>query len=214
MKPTFKNVYDLSVTLGEESSVYPGDQPYLFVRTESIASGNHSNVSRLEMSAHSGTHLDLPLHFIDEARPMQDCSARDFILPARVLAVEEGESVRLKALSGIEIEPGEALLFQTKNSRSGLTTSGEFSERYVHLAPEVGQYCVEKKVALVGVDYMSVDPFDSQDFPVHNTLLGHGIPILENLNLRDVPEGCYTLICLPLKMADAEASPVRAVLVT
>ena len=61
---------------------------------------------------------------------------------------------------------------------------------------------------------MSVDPFTSRDFPTHKTLLGHGIPIIENLNLREVPAGCYTLICLPLKMAGAEASPVRAVLVT
>jgi len=67
-------------------------------------------------------------------------------------------------------------------------------------------------VALVGVDYISVEPYPSEDFPVHRVLLGAGVVIVEALDLREVPPGDYTLTCLPLRVVGADAAPARVIL--
>ena len=127
--------------------------------------------------------------------------------------IEDAEAVRRDELEGREIARGEAMLFKTGNSADGRVASGRFTENYIGIAPDAAAFCVENGVSLVGLDYISVDPFGRGSYPAHDALLGAGIPLLEGINLKDVPPGRYTLICLPLKIAGCEASPVRAVLI-
>ena len=111
-----------------------------------------------------------------------------------------------------EINEGDAVLFKTKNSRSGLAKSGEFRQEYVCIGRETAKFLVKKKASLVGTDYVSVDEYGDKSCPVHNEFAKAGVLVLEGINLSDVPAGNYTLICFPLKIK-AEASPVRAVLI-
>ena len=80
----------------------------------------------------------------------------------------------------------------------------------VYLTAEAGEYLAERKIALLGVDYES--PEGDGDFPIHKTLLGQNIPILENLKLKDVPAGEYRLYCLPLRITEGDGCWVRPIL--
>lgn len=112
----------------------------------------------------------------------------------------------------MKTERGDALLFKTTNSTSGLSRNGIFSEKFVYLSEEAADVCVNLGAGLVGIDYISIDRYGDEMAPVHHRLLKEGILVLEGINLMDVPSGDYTLLCPPLKMKGAEASPVRALL--
>ncbi len=208
----FRHIYDISLVLGQENPVYPGDTPFQREETVSFARGGDYQYSRLALGAHSGTHLDLPRHFIPEARTMEQYPAERFIMPAQVVEIPDSRWVERSHLEQKVLPRGEALLFKTRNSRSGISNSPVFHEDFACLSLEAAQYCLEKQAPLVGIDYLSVDGFGKKVYPVHELLMKQEVLILEGLNLKEVPEGAYTLLCLPLRIAGAEASPVRAVL--
>jgi arylformamidase len=208
-----EKIYDISVRLGDESINYPGDTPYSRELTGTIKGNGIYELSKLVMSAHSGTHIDTPAHFIQGGKTLDQYEAGDFILPARVIEIRDKLSVRPAELESLTIGAGEALLFRTNNSMSGQSRNGTFSEQFVYLSPEAADICIEKKVKLVGLDYITVERYGDQEFPTHRRLLENDIPILEGIHLKNVPAGNYTLICLPLRIGGGEASPVRAILV-
>jgi arylformamidase len=115
-------------------------------------------------------------------------------------------------LENLDIEPGDALLFKTDNSVSGRCRNGVFSENFVYLSSAAANFCVEEKIRLVGIDYISIEKYGDEAFPSHRKILGNNILILEGIDLKEAPQGRYTLICLPLTIKDGEASPVRAIL--
>jgi arylformamidase len=207
-----KPLYDISVLTGPESINYPGDTEFRREEVSSIRRGSPFNLSKLVMSAHTGTHIDTPAHFIERAETIDQYPVNDFILPARVIEIEDKDCIKVQELSEHEMVEGEAVLFKTDNSASGRCRSGLFSERYVYLSGEAAEYCVQKRVRLVGIDYITIDLPGDDAFPVHHRLLGNNILILEGIDLEKVPPGRYILSCLPLRISGAEASPVRAVL--
>jgi arylformamidase len=210
----FQNIYDISVLLGVESITYPGDPTYNRELVCLINEGEICDVSKLEMSAHAGTHIDAPSHFIaDSGKTIDHYPVQDFIMPTLVVNIENNKAVRREDLEEIDIQPGDALLFKTENSRTGRCKSGMFSGEYVYLSPEAAEFCAEKYVKLVGIDYVTIEKYGDDTFPAHKIILGNDIFILEGINLADVPPAKYTLFCLPLKISGAEASPVRAILV-
>ena len=208
----FESVYDISVLLGLENIDYPGDDPYTREEISSISNGAAYTLSTLTLSAHSGTHIDAPAHFLERAKTIDLYPPENFVLPAHVIHVEDVESIKPDFLDGLKTERGDAMLFKTTNSTSGLSRSGLFSEKFVYMSEEAADMCVSLGAALVGIDYISIDSYKDDEAPVHHKLLKEGILILEGINLRDVPSGDYTLLCPPLKMKGAEASPVRALL--
>jgi arylformamidase len=212
MDKRFRKIYDISVLLGEESIDFPGDAPFSREFALTIEESGICNVSNLKMSAHAGTHVDTPLHFISGGKGIDEYAAEDFIFPAKVIEIQGSESIKAFHIDGLDLDPGEAVLFKTDNSLSGRSTSGLFSESFVYLSPQAAEVCVKKKLGLVGIDYVTIDKFGETSSPVHHKLLGNDILILEGINLRDVPPGKYTLLCLPLKIKGCEGSPVRAVL--
>ena len=209
-----REVFDISVTLGQEAVVYPGDPEFSLEVLSSLSEGASAQVSRFSMCAHSGTHLELPAHFLAGADTIEKYPAKSFILSAQVVQIENSEAVERRELSTKEIKTGRALLFKTRNSASDLVRAGRFCEDYVYIAPDAALFCLEKQARLVGLDYCSIDRFGAaKDYPAHKILLNKGLLILEGINLKEVPEGDYSLVCLPLKIKGAEASPVRAVLI-
>jgi arylformamidase len=208
----YDSVYDISVLLGEESIDYPQDTPYSRGLIWTIEDGGICELSKLVMSAHSGTHVDFPSHFIPSGKTLDQYDITDFMLTARVVEIEDAEAIHPSELQDLDIKQEDALLFKTDNSRSGLCKRGVFSDRFVYLSSKAAEFCVEKRVALVGLDYITIEKYGDENFRAHCKLLGRGILILEGINLEEVPAGTYTLLCLPLKIKGGEASPVRAVL--
>ncbi len=208
----YNNIYDISVLLGEESIDYPGDTPYSRELISTIEKSGIFELSKLELSAHSGTHIDTPAHFIDSGKTLDAYKVQDFILPAQVVEIEDNEAVKVSALRNLDIRAGEALIFKTANSMNGHCISGLFSDDFIYLTSEAAGFCVEKKYGLVGLDYITIEKYDDNDFPAHRKILGNNILVLEGINLKEVPPGEYTLMCLPLRIKGGEASPVRAIL--
>ncbi|MEW6367805.1 MAG: cyclase family protein [Acidobacteriota bacterium] len=205
-------VYDISVTLGGDSIDYPGDTPFSRDLVWTLREGGLYDLSRLTMSAHSGTHLDSPAHFIAGGKTIDQFSVSEFILPAEVVEIEDKRVIRPAELERLQIEPGGALLFKTENSRQGRSRSAVFSEQFVYLSPEAADVCATKGVRLVGIDYITIEQYGDQAFPTHRRLLGRDVLILEGIDLGAVSPGRYTLLCLPLRIKGCEASPVRAIL--
>ncbi|MFH1453026.1 MAG: cyclase family protein [Armatimonadota bacterium] len=207
-----KNIYDISVVLGEEDVVFPEDMPFSRKLRISLKDGSFCDLSELYMTSHCGTHIDMPSHFIINGLSLDDYSVKDFILPAKIIEIKDKESVNLAEIENEDIKEGQAVLFKTANSLTGICSNGKFSEEFVYITPEAAEFCINKKVSLIGIDYATVDKYGGYDFPVHKLLLKNNILILEDINLKEVLPGEYTLICLPLKIMAGEASPVRAVL--
>lgn len=206
-------VYDISVVLGRESIDYPGDPPCSRELICTLEGGADYDLSKLTMSAHSGTHLDVPAHFFPDGKTIDRYCAEDFLFRAQVIDIHDNEAVRVPELSSLQILPGDALLFRTENSRQTRCRAGTFSEDYVYVSAEAADFCVALGVGLVGIDYVSVDRFGDETYPSHRKILGNDCLILEGIDLEKVTPGTYTLVCLPLKIPGAEASPVRAILI-
>jgi arylformamidase len=214
MRIDMKTVYDISVTLGEESIDFPGDTPYSREQIFAPAGDGGYALSSLCLSAHSGTHLDAPSHFLPDGKNLDDFAVRDFILPAQVITIRNSFSIEPAELRQHSFARGHALLFKTENSRSGRCASGVFYKNYVYMTAEGADFCIAHKVPLLGIDYITIEKYGDTRFPVHERLLSKDILILEGLDLRSVSDGVYKLICLPLKIKNTEASPVRAALLT
>lgn len=206
-------VYDISVRLGVESADYPGDEPFRRKLTASFEAGDAYETSALTMSAHAGTHIDMPSHFIPGGGRIDDYGAGNFILTGQVVEIPDRSEMHPEMLTDLDIEAGDAILFKTSNSATGLSRSGVFRDDYVCISETIACWCVDRRMALVGIDSISADCYGNSNFPVHHILLEKGIFILEGIHLEEVPTGRYTLICLPLKIAAGEASLVRAVLI-
>jgi len=205
-------LYDISIRLGVESTVWPGDPAYSRELISALAGGDESDVSLLRMTAHTGTHVDTPGHFLADGKRLDDYDAGDFFRPACVIEGGGGPRIGPDAIEAADVRSGDAVLFKTANSTSGRIVSGEFFGDGVTLAMDAAEACLRRHVGLVGLDYFTVDAYGTGEYPVHRRLLGAGVLILETVNLAAVPPGRYTLVCLPLRLAGAEASPVRAIL--
>ncbi len=205
-------LYDISLTVANDTVVYPGNPPIQIELQQAIARGNGANVSQLSFGSHTGTHVDAPRHFFDEGVGVDTLSLEVLMgpavlveMPADVMAIGE-EQLRLHELRGHE-----RVLIKTRNSSFIRETS--FRKDYTYLAPDGAEYLVSLGVKLVGVDYLSIEQFHSGHHRTHRTLLERGIVIVEGLDLSAPPAGPYELRCLPLRLAGLDGAPARAVLV-
>ena len=208
----FEEIYDISAPLNR-APIYPGDRPYSREWMARRDEGSGYNLSALTLGSHAGTHLDFPSHLLVGGRSQEQYSLKRFIMPAEVVCAPGEGQVLPCSLQGCKIDKGQALLFKTRNSQKRLMHQAAFSENFVSLSLDLAQHCVAEGVSLVGIDYLSADKYGDDSLPVHRTLLENDLLILEGIDLDAVPCGRYSLICLPLNITDAEASPVRAVLV-
>jgi arylformamidase len=202
---------DASVPVQPGMVHWPGDPEVKLERRISIAKGDEANLTRIEMSAHTGTHMDAPLHFFDED-PGIDALPLDIALgPARVVRIEGEEPIDRGQLEGLDIQSGERILFRTANSNRPWWER-DFDSAYVNVSLEAAELLGEVGVALVGVDYLSVGGYETDNAETHRALLGAGAWIVEGLDLSQVEPGDYDLICLPIKLVGSDGAPARALL--
>jgi arylformamidase len=209
------HIYDISLTISDDLPVWPGDSEILVERVVKMEEGATSNVSHLSMSAHVGTHVDAPFHFLGGDAPTVERLPLE-VLIGRAYVLSLGDEVDLVTASVLEragVPPRtRRLLIKTRNSALWARRESEFRTDFVALSADGARYLVGRGVKLVGVDYLSVAPFD-QGAPTHKILLGAGIVALEGLDLSGVSSGRYMLYCLPLKVAGADGAPARAILI-
>jgi arylformamidase len=211
-------IYDISVRVAPgETPIYPGDPGIELASWNAISRGDPANVTLIKFGAHTGTHVDAPAHFIEGAGvvaslPLEALLGEALVveIPADAAAVEE-HHVNTDALGGAT-----RVLFKTRNSAFWEEPRGRFREDFTYVTPGAARALVAAGVRLVGIDYLSVERFGSEDFGTHVTLLSAGVVIVEGLDLRAVAPGLYDLACLPLKLAagSGDGAPARAVLRT
>ena len=205
-----KKIYDITAEISENLATYSDEKPEI-KEIMRLKDGDICNLSRINATSHTGTHADMPAHFIENGATCHDIALDHFYGFARLVRISSASHITKADLLPYPVEAGDILLIDTGQSQY-MKQSG-LKKDFLALLPDAAQYLVEKKVKTLGIDYLSVDPYDSIDYPVHKTLLGNGIVILEGLILEGIPEGTYTLSALPLKIRNGDGSPVRAVLV-
>ena len=206
------NWIDVSIPLRDGMSGWPGDKPFERTLTHSMATGAANNLSQFSTSAHIGTHMDAPLHFIQNAPGIETLPIEAVVGRARVIQINDTDAVRPEELRSHSLQPGERVLFRTRNSELRLSER-DFTKEFVHISPDAARYLANRQVRTVGVDYLSVGAFHEESGrETHRILLGAGIWIIEGINLTNVEPGDYEMICLPLRMVGSDGAPARAVL--
>ena len=190
---------------------WPSDPSIQIGRTRDMERGDSSNLSTISMGSHTGTHMDAPVHFIPGGEGIDKMPLDTAMGQARVVEIRDIESVKPEELVKHRIRRGERLLLKTRNSQRNWTAE-TFIEDFVFISREAAHFLGNRGVRLVGVDYLSVGGYKRDGAEVHRILLGAGVWIIEGLDLSGVEPGKYHLVCLPLKLVDADGAPARAVL--
>ncbi len=202
---------DISVPLRTGIVHWPGDPEPNFERICDIEQGGEANVTFCRMSAHTGTHMDAPCHFLPSRTGIDSFPLEAGIGPARVIAVPDSNVIRRDDLQDKGIQAGDRILLKTRNSAKPWSDL-DFQFDYVGIDSSGAKFLVEAGIALVGVDYLSVGVFNGDGKETHTILLEAGIWIVEGLDLSGVDEGAYDLICLPLRIEGSDGAPARVVL--
>ncbi len=210
-------IYDVSVPLSAATPTYPGDPGIEITDWLTLADGNAANVSRINFGLHSGTHVDAPAHFIEGGGKVETLPLESMIGEAEV--IEVGTDVRVIDANFVRDNcdrGARRILFKTRNSAFWNNPELGFREDYTYIHPEAAESLVKLDVKLVGIDYLSVERFQSDKFETHHVFLANNVVILEGLNLGAVPSGVYELICLPLRISggSGDGAPARVVLRT
>jgi arylformamidase len=199
---------DITQPLGSRSAAWPGDTPFEIDWTLHTGRGDNVTVSRVTFSPHTGTHADAPAHF-DMDGPLTGAFELDaFLGPVRVVDARWAKSVDISLLESAEAVGAPRLLVRAIPE----LRPEEFASEFAPLSPDAADALARSGLRLYGTDAPSIDPVQSASMSAHRVLGTAGIPIIENLDLSRAEPGDYDLVALPLRMVEAEAAPVRAVL--
>lgn len=201
---------DISLPLTNQIVTYPSNVPFQREVMKNLAE-HGVELSQLTLGTHTGTHIDAPRHFVKGGKGIDQIDLSKCIGPCKVVdCTYVEEFIREKDFEGTTIEKGDRILIKTRNS--SLIKDNEFTPNFVSVSLEAAQFLANKEVALVGVDYLSIEAKGSLEHPVHKALLKHEIVVIEGLVLDRVEAREYQLICLPLTIVDSDGSPCRAIL--
>lgn len=202
---------DISLPLHNEMVHWPGDPPLRIKRVHDLNHGDSHTLSEISMGSHTGTHIDAPLHFIQKGISIDKMPLDVTVGRARVIEIQDAESIKPEELFDHRIRRGERILFKTRNS-SRVRQTDTFVEDFVFISNEAARFLVKRGIRVIGIDYLSIGGFKRGGSNVHQTLLQGGVWIIEGLDLSLVSPGRYDLICLPLKLDQADGAPARAIL--
>jgi arylformamidase len=200
---------DISPVVDPSITVWPGDTPYVRTVSLDMNAGANLTLSDIRTTVHVGAHADAPSHYTPDG---EDIAARrlDYYVGAcNVFHVEgvQGRRIYPADLAGKNITAARVLL------RTGTFPDPRaWNDDFASLSPELVDWLHNRSVILVGIDTPSVDPFESKALEAHQALARHDMANLEGLVLDEAGEG--ELIALPLRLAGADGSPVRAILRT
>lgn len=210
-------VIDVTLTLRPDMPTWPGEQGPVIAPHSRIADGKPANISVVTFANHTGTHVDPPIHMLEGAPTVDEMPLDAMLGACRVLRYGGDQHISAAWLDAQRI-PHEVtrLLFRTRNSEHWARDPAHaFVREFVALDESAARWCVDHGIVLVGVDYLSVEPFGSspKGHPVHKTLLRRNVVVIEGLDLHAVEPGDYEIVCLPLKLHRGDGAPARVVLV-
>ena len=200
---------DVSVPLRDGMLPWPGDPAFRLTRLFDMERGDACTVSALSMSAHAGTHVDAPLHYLRRGRSVDQWPLDATVGPARVIVIRHPRVIDVDELRTHRIRKGERLLVKTRNSAR--KRPGMFFKDYVSVSPAAARYLASRRLRAIGIDGPSIGPFED-GAETHRILLDAGIWIVEWLDLRRIPAGPCELMCLPLRVVGGDGAPARAIL--
>lgn len=205
-----KIIIDISPALHSGTAIWPGDVPFSRTMALDVEQGQHMTLSAIQTTLHIGSHTDAPNHFARGSHSIDQKDLHPYWGSCQVIQVNKkpGSVITPEDFQNVRIQ-APRVIFKT----GSFPNPNSFNQDFVALSPEAMEYLKTKKVLLVGIDTPSIDPFDSKELSAHHATVRLGISILEGVILKDVPEGVYHLMALPLKIQGGDASPVRAVLV-
>lgn len=197
---------DITTPIRDGMVHWPDNLGVTVRRTLSQDRGDAANVTELHLSAHTGTHVDAPLHFTSGAPDSTALPLGQLMGPATVVAVANPVSISLADVQGLALGPGARVLFKTRISDGDWSTT-PFQPDFVALDGDAARHLRDAGVVCVGVDYLSVGKADA-----HHALLDAGVCVIEGLALQHVAPGEYELLCLPLSIVGSDGAPARALL--
>lgn len=202
---------DISPIVDEAIAVWPGDTPYVRTINTDMTAGENLTLSDIRTTVHVGAHADSPSHYVETGQDIASRKLDYYIGACVVLHVDDvrGRRIMPYDLHGKDITAARVLL------RTGTFPDPRaWNDDFASLSPELVDFLHERGVITIGIDTPSVDPMESKALEAHHALAQHDMANLEGLVLDHVAEGTYELIALPLRLAGADGSPVRAVLRT
>ena len=209
-----KHVTGLTIPLGPSTPIYPGDPIPEIDLLSSLDNGDIVTASKINLGVHIGTHVDLPAHFLTDAQTLGAYPIDAFVGSAGVLDLTDVErSICLSRLQKETILENQHILLKTKNSNK--LQQPEFFEDYVFIEPDATQFLLDKNPLSLGIDYYSLDPSDSEQFPSHKLCARRGVPVFVCLDLSQTEASVnYQFAGLPLNFPALEGVPVRAIVWT
>jgi arylformamidase len=202
---------DITASLQNGMLTWPGDPSITISLDSDMQQGAEANVTHLDLGAHTGTHMDAQRHFIAGGADIASMDLQRLIGPARVFRIDSSaDTIRLSDIECLPIQPGDRVLFRTRNSDSDWLKE-PFIHNYVGLSYDAACYLRKKGVVLIGIDYLSIG-CAAENLQVHRELLGADIYVVEGLQLQRIAPGSYDLICLPMLISGADGAPARVVL--
>jgi arylformamidase len=209
--------WDISRTLSDDLAEWPGDEPFRFQLTKTLAEGQSVNLGAISMSVHNGTHADAQFHFDRNGESIEKAPVEIYLGRAVVVDLTAGFSLfKEKHLITIEdLQPHAEEIAETSRlliKTGRWNNSAVFPDQIPVIAADIAAWLQKNGVKLLGLDLPSVDEIDSKSLQNHHALSRAGIAIVESLDLSRVGPGIYNLAALPLRIADGDAAPMRAVL--
>lgn len=203
-------LFDISPTISQDTDVFPGDTPFSLETLLDYSKGDHLKLSSMHTTLHIGAHADATNHYDPNGQGIDQRPLRAYLGQAQLIDVQlpRGERIYPHHIAGQAIT-SRRILFRTNSFPDPNQWNADFNS----LSPELIRDLAAKGVILVGIDTPSVDPETSKDLESHQALYQTEMAVLEGLVLTDVPVGTYILIAPPLKLAGADAAPVRAILI-
>ncbi len=209
-----REIIDITLTISPSLPVWPGDPKVSLERFNKMEEGAIANISKMNLGVHTGTHVDAPYHFIPGGDTVDHLNLDILVGNVQVVFVDvSGDTIEVDDLrkAGIKSDTTR-LIIKTRNSEYWDHIENGFQEGFAALSPEASRYLVDKGIKLVGIDYLSIAPFNRGQ-ATHEVLLKSQMIVVEGLDLRKVQPGNYSLVCLPLKLKDTDGSPARVILI-
>jgi arylformamidase len=203
-------IIDVTAPLSAEVPTFPGDPRFQMEFSHRMADGKPYNVAKITLGVHSGTHVDAPYHFLADGATVEALPLEILMGKTLVVQVAAADRIDVAEVDALDLTDQIRVLFKTR--MSGQLKNPEFQEDFVHLTPAAAARLVQAGIKLVGIDYLSVEKFQSPDFGAHHALLRAGVIIVEGLDLSEADPGTYDMVCLPLRIVGADGSPARVVL--
>ncbi len=201
---------DITTVLQNGMVNWPGDPAFRLEKIASIGNGDGVNISTISTCTHIGTHVDAPLHYFETGTDVISIPLENLMGAVKIILIHHKTEITIEEIRNYVINKGDRIIFKTKHSNQDWSLN-PFDENLIALTTDAAEYLKQKEIILVGIDYLSISAMNNSK-EIHQILLSSQICIVEGLNLQNIEPGDYELICLPLKIKNADGAPARVLI--